>query len=179
MRLRKQQDPDPGPVEPAADPAPAGKIAGAQAAVKAARLEMENLHQRRNATAQRLQGLGDDDEQAQARAAEKALFDELTTRIERQAAVIGAAHRAVSTLQDERTDLVKSLARTRHQWSRLFPYADILAGACDACQDVDRATGLPQDVNLAWRKVLAFVEEIRSHSDRCTFLENRIAEYGE
>jgi len=180
MKLRKRK-PDPEPVEVVkpVEPEPSGKIARAQAAVQAARLELEDLHSRRNATAKRLHSLGDDDEQAQARAAERALFEELTGRIERQAVVIGEASRTVGTLQDERTDLMRTLERTRQKWSRLFPYADILAGACDACLDVERAVGLPQGVNMAWRKVFAFVEEIRGQMDSCTFLEARISEYGQ
>ena len=180
MGLRKRKpEADPEPIKAAADSEPVGKIARAKAAVQAARLELEDLHKRRDATAKRLHSLDDDDNQAQARAAEKALFAELTTRIERQAVVIGTASQAVGTLQDERTDLVRSLERARQRWDRLFPYADVLAGACDACLDVDRATGLPQEVNMAWRKVFAFVEEIRGQMDGCTFLEARIAEYGD
>ena len=180
MGLRKRK-PEADPVKPVevVKPEPSGKIARAKVAVQAARLELEDLHSRRDATAKRLHSLGGDDEQAQARAAEKALFEELTTRIERQAAVIGEASRTVGTLQDERTDLMRTLERTRQKWERLFPYADILAGACDACLDVERAVGLSQEVNLAWRKVFAFVDEIRGQMDGCTFLEARISEYGQ
>ena len=181
MKLRRKREPEPGPepVKPAADPGPVGKIARAQAALAAARLELEDLHKRRNDCAQRLAALGDDDEKAQARAAERALHSELTGRIERQPAIIAAAEKTVGVLEDERADLVKALAGVRQQWGPLVPYADRLAGTCDVWLDVERRVFLPQSLREHYRALAAFVAEIRDGADRCGFLQRRIGEYGD